>query len=226
MKVYTASYSGRLSGTGFAHDSEMWNGAECAMLEYVRPESSGIIPTAGIKLLYSAEGIGGVFNVKEYNMVCRTEEPMGPVWQDSCVEFFVKPAGLIGYFNFEFNCIGVVYASYVINPERTPEGFKEFKKFIPEDCREIRTDASIKEVFNGEITGPKEWSLSFFIPYKIMELYSGSKVELKEGWECNFYKCADGSTLPHWLSWSPVEELNFHAPQSFGKLAFTKRESN
>jgi len=41
-------------------------------------------------------------------------------------------------------------------------------------------------------------------------------------WRVNFYKCADDTSHPHWLTWSPVDlpEPNFHHPQSFGILQF------
>ena len=34
-----------------------------------------------------------------------------PVWQDSCVEFFVQIPGEKYYYNFEFNCIGTALAA-------------------------------------------------------------------------------------------------------------------
>ena len=55
-----------------------------------------------------------------------------------------------------------------------------------------------------------------------MEHYT-EKISSAEGatWRANFYKCGDETSHPHWLSWSPVKELNFHAPDDFGELKFT-----
>ena len=38
----------------------------------------------------------------------------------------------------------------------------------------------------------------------------------------NFYKCADGTDSPHYVSWSPIktEKPNFHCPEFFGELIF------
>jgi hypothetical protein len=38
----------------------------------------------------------------------------------------------------------------------------------------------------------------------------------------NFYKCGDNLTIPHYLSWNPVEaEMpNFHMPFYFGDIHF------
>ncbi|MBF0230732.1 MAG: hypothetical protein HQK63_14285 [Desulfamplus sp.] len=41
-------------------------------------------------------------------------------------------------------------------------------------------------------------------------------------WRANFYKCADKTSHPHWLTWSPVDfpKPNFHIHESFGILKF------
>jgi len=36
----------------------------------------------------------------------------------------------------------------------------------------------------------------------------------------NFYKCGNETSHPHWLSWMPLAERNFHDPSSFGQLVF------
>ena len=38
----------------------------------------------------------------------------------------------------------------------------------------------------------------------------------------NFYKCASGSSQPHYLSWNPIntEKPDFHRPDFFGKIIF------
>ncbi|MDO4827106.1 MAG: carbohydrate-binding family 9-like protein [Bacteroidia bacterium] len=68
------------------------------------------------------------------------------------------------------------------------------------------------------------WHITFIIP--ISALYKdkfASWDELK-GARCNFYKCGDGLSKPHYLSWAPVltEKPNFHSPQFFGEVEFEK----
>ena len=38
----------------------------------------------------------------------------------------------------------------------------------------------------------------------------------------NFYKCADETMNPHFVSWSPIDlpEPNFHCPEFFGNIHF------
>jgi hypothetical protein len=41
-----------------------------------------------------------------------------------------------------------------------------------------------------------------------------------QSWRDNFYKCGDQTSHPHWASWSPVDDLNFHLPRCFGTICF------
>ncbi|MDE7147331.1 MAG: hypothetical protein K2O20_02960, partial [Duncaniella sp.] len=46
--------------------------------------------------------------------------------------------------------------------------------------------------------------------------FDGKPIELRG----NFYKCASGTSQPHYLSWTPVPtpEPDFHQPQHFGQI--------
>jgi hypothetical protein len=59
------------------------------------------------------------------------------------------------------------------------------------------------------------------VPFAFFERYVG-KTPLLPGdrWRANFYKCGDATSHPHWASWSPVRELNFHRPDDFGTILF------
>ena len=41
-------------------------------------------------------------------------------------------------------------------------------------------------------------------------------------WRANFYKCADKTSHPHWLTWAEIDYPNpkFHLPDFFGRLDF------
>ena len=68
-------------------------------------------PEVSFRLGYSDEAMAILFEVKEENIRAVTLDDCGPVWEDSCCEFFVaNPAGE-GYFNFELNCIGTLLAA-------------------------------------------------------------------------------------------------------------------
>jgi hypothetical protein len=46
--------------------------------------------------------------------------------------------------------------------------------------------------------------------------------EIRGRWRVNFYKCADRTSHPHWLTWAPVDSPapNFHLPDAFGIMEF------
>jgi hypothetical protein len=173
------------------------------------------------RLLYDADGIHGIFQVHDQYVRCERTNYFDEVWKDSCVEFFAQPKPDRGYFNFEFNCGGAFLCSYIVDPERRPGGFKEFTKVPPDLGRTIRTWSSLPKRVEPEITEPVEWALRFFVPLALFEHYVGPLNELREqDWRGNFFKCADETSHPHWASWSPVDQLNFHRPNCFGTIRF------
>ena len=156
-------------------------------------------------------------------MRCLRTQYHDPVWKDSCVEFFAQPKPDRGYFNFEFNCGGAFLCCYITNPERTPDGFKEFIKVPAGIGQTIRARSSLPQRIEPEITEPMVWTLGFFIPFALFEHYLGPLGALTgQVWRGNFFKCAKENSHPHWASWSPVDEFNFHRPNCFGWLRFLR----
>lgn len=216
IKRVTENFSGDFEQFGLSLFS-----AYSATIDNFRPEGSCHYPVTNVKMIGCENGLIGEFEVDDQFVLCRNDEYNSLVCKDSCVELFIHPDRSKGYFNFEFNCCGTIHCSYIINPERTENGFKEFYK-IPEDlgCK-IIVDSSIKNIITNEIEEPIKWSLKFFIPFDIITNYV-DQIDLTKTWYGNFYKCSDESSHPHWGSWNPVSELNFHAPADFGNFRFTK----
>ena len=199
----------------------VWAQADTLEIQHFRPESSGHHPQTAARLLYDQHGIYGIFRIQDRYVRCLWTQYHDPVWKDSCVEFFAQPKPERGYFNFEFNCCGAFLCCYITNPERTPEGFKEFIK-VPAGIGEtIRTRSSLPARIETEIVEPVVWTLSFFIPFALFKHYLGPLgTSAGQEWRGNFFKCADETSHPHWASWSPVDELNFHRPDCFGAIRF------
>lgn len=136
-----------------------------------------------------------------------------PVHKDSCVEFFVAPPrGPHKYVNFEFNCIGTCDAAY--RQSRT-----EKTGLTTEDYTSIRRHSSLEKKAFDEKTGVHSWELTVAIPFVLMGI---NPKKLPETLRVNFYKCADETEYPHFLSWAPIDlpEPNFHCPEYFGELHF------
>lgn len=198
-----------------------WDIAETLEVKHFRPESTAHRPRTLARLLYDTRGIHGVFQVHDRFVRCVRTEYGSEVWKDSCVEFFVQPKAGAGYFNFEFNCGGAFLCSYIVDPTRTPDGFKQFTKVPAQIGKETQVRTSLPRVVEPEITEPLTWSLHFSIPFRLLEHYVGPLGDVHgQTWRGNFFKCAEDNTHPHWTAWSPVDEFNFHLPRCFGVLRF------
>jgi len=138
---------------------------------------------------------------------------LDPVHEDSCVEFFCKIPGNEFYMNFEFNCIGTCNASKRIGRN------ENVIRFTKSELARIERFSSLgRRVFN-EMEGMFAWELTVKIPFDLMGI---DPEKLPEKITGNFYKCADGTDSPHFLSWNPIktEKPDFHRPEYFGELSF------
>ncbi len=133
------------------------------------------------------------------------------VYQDSCVEFFVSPEGSDYYYNFEFNCIGTIHAAKRIDRHNgtllSDEELDSVKRLPSCGTRPFQ-----------EVEGMFSWNIIVAIPLSLIGVtYTpGNPVELRG----NFYKCADATSHPHYLSWAPIDTPtpDFHRPEFFGKI--------
>lgn len=202
-------------------DGAVWRRAEMLDVNCLRPESSDHRPRTQCRLLYDEENLYGIFRVEDRYVRCVHTSFQGDVWKDSCVELFVQPKGAGGYFNFEFNGGGALLASYVTNPARANGRLQEFVPLTPDDGGQIRRFASLPAVVEPEIAQPLVWCLEFSLPLALLAKYAGPFGAVKgQIWHANFYKCGNETSHPHWLSWMPLPERNFHDPSSFGNLLF------
>ncbi len=137
-------------------------------------------------------------------------EDQSPVWTDSCVEFFVQPPIGPDYYNFEFNCIGTCYAA-----KRRDRN--DFTLLSTKELQQIKRYPSVGRKPFQEMGGLFAWELLVEIPFSLIGL---DNAKLPEQIRANFYKCADGTILPHYLSWNPIEtpKPDFHRPEYFGEL--------
>jgi hypothetical protein len=202
-------------------DDPIWSRAETLEVQCFRPESSNHRPRTLVRVLHGAKGLHGIFQVHDRYVRCVRTEYFDEVWKDSCVEFFARPKADKGYFNFEFNCGGAFLCSYITDPERAPGGFKEFVKLPSDVGRAIETRSSLPKRVEPELAEPVLWTLEFFIPFDLFERFVGPLGELSgQTWRGNFFKCVEENSHPHWASWAPVDEFNFHRPNCFGELKF------
>ncbi|WXL25722.1 carbohydrate-binding family 9-like protein [Ectopseudomonas mendocina] len=202
-----------------------WQTADVMSIDQFRRESSHHRPITQAKLLYSEQGVQGIFKVQDRYVRCVTTQFQDMVCNDSCVEIFLQPKPQAsdgnGYISVEMSGNGTLLSYYITDAERTADGFKAFSKLTPEQGQQIRVQSTLPAVVEPEITEPTEWCLEFFIPFSVLEAYVGKLGQLSgQTWRINLFKCADQTSHPHWASWQPVPELNFHMPDTFGWVRF------
>jgi hypothetical protein len=230
--AYTVHWADPLPGLDAGWDDPAWTNAQTAGLTNFRPESSAHRPRASVRLLHDGRGLRGVYQVHDQFVRSIRTRYMDEVWKDSCVEVFLQPRPGAGYFNLEMNAGGAHLCCYIEDPERVPGGFKKFTRLPAAIGELIRVRPSVPGVeaprrsarpvvIDPEIAGPVTWELSFLAPLSVFEHYVGPLGNVRgQQWRGNFYKCADEGSHPHWGSWVPVDEFNFHLPRCFGAICF------
>jgi outer membrane protein assembly factor BamB len=192
----------------------------------IRPERIGNymgdkpehLPKTDVKIAYDDAALYVIFRVEDqYVRAVTAEHQKGEVWKDSCVEFFFYPNPEIPgdqHFYIEMNCGGTMLFRF-----NGPEGVVE----IPKNHYDQMTIAhSLPKMVDPEMKGPVTWTVEYRLPFEIVKKHCPTMVPPASGtkWRANFYKCADDSSHPHWLTWSPVDfpKPKFHLPDFFGVL--------
>ena len=97
------------------------------------------------------------------------------------------------------------------------------KELSDNDLDQIQIASSLPKLITKEIKQPVTWTLEYKLPFSILAKYT-EVITPARGveWKANFYKCADRSSHPHWLTWSIVDlpKPDFHRPEFFGTLIF------
>lgn len=139
--------------------------------------------------------------------VCRNDQE--PVWQDSCVEFFVKQGDI--YRNFEFNSLGVCLSA-------TGTDRKARKRLDDKHMAQILRFPSLNIENLPSEDVPTNWSLTVAIPFDLIGLNEGNQ------FMANFYKCGDKTKVPHYVSWSAISTPtpDFHQPGYFASVELVR----
>ena len=167
-------------------------------------------PVAAFDIVRSATKLYIRYLVRGNSLKALAKFDDSPVYLDSCVEFFMKPVDGDKYFNFEFKCIGTCDAAH-----RESRDVKE--SLSREQYASIQRHSTVEKRTFEEKNGVYSWELIVSIPFEVMGLDPQNLPEKILG---NFYKCADGTAFPHYLSWSPIDlpAPDFHCPQFFGEI--------
>jgi hypothetical protein len=176
-------------------------------------------PRTQAKLLYDDVYVYVRFRVEDRYIIAAVADHQGRVCGDSCVEFFFTPGEDTekGYFNIELNCGGIMLFHHQLFRDTNPVDVNASV------ISHMEISHSMPDRVYPERPGPETWTVGYRIPWHELEVYSPvTPPGPGAAWRANFYKCADSSSHPHWLTWSPVEneKPDFHLKQYFGLLRF------
>ena len=155
------------------------------------------------------------YEVGEQSVKAEEGTPGNAVFRDSCVEFFIKPsADDPHYYNFEWNAIGTLLLACRTcrqDPENAPR----------EVLDSVKAVSSLGSATFAERKGNVRWTLDIEIPITALwnagiKSWDGMKAK------ANFYKCGDGLSVPHYVTWAPVgtEKPDYHRPEFFVPVEF------
>jgi hypothetical protein len=199
-------------------DDEPWAATRPVTLEQVMGDPPEHVPVARARLLYDSAYLYVAFSVADRYVLAACATP-ATVCQDSCVELFFTPCPTTdaGYFNIECNCGGTVLFRYQRSRGVGQVGVD------PATIGAMDVRATMPPRVSPEIVEPVTWSVRYRVPLSVLGRYA--RVEPPSPgvrWRANLYKCADASSHPHWLTWSPVDppRPDFHRPEYFGYLVF------
>ncbi len=179
------------------------------------PDQYPYRPITTFNIGYSSDALYIKYNVHGGMLRAIYTNDQEPVYEDSCVEFFCKKPEEDYYMNFEFNCIGTCLAT------KRKSRNDDIQPYTKDQLQLIQRHSSLGRRTFKEMEGMFTWGLVVKIPFVLMDFKAGEVPDKLSG---NFYKCADGTESPHYLSWSPIktETPDFHCSEFFGELYFDK----
>lgn len=182
------------------------------------PETYAYTPVVMFDIAYSKEAIYIHYFVHGLSLRALAVNDNEYVYEDSCVEFFIRPENDLRYYNLEFNCIGTAYAAYGEGRHgRTHVPVSELAKI-----RRLTTLPAHEPI--QEQKGCYSWEILLSIPFEVIGM---DKNNLPESFRANVYKCADGTCHPHYLTWNEVHapQPDYHRPEDFGRMTFSPRKN-
>ena len=196
-----------------------WGAATPAILTHHMGDPPEHRPKTQAKLLYDVDALYVRFRVEDRYVVALETEPQSGVSGDSCVELFVTPGTDVapGYFNVEMNCVGTT----LFHHQREP-GVENHP--LDQEINELEVRHSVPgPTVDPEVGEPLTWTVGYRVLFRALARCATiSAPEPGVVWRANMYKCANRSSHPHWLTWSPVafDRPNFHLKEQFGYLHF------
>lgn len=158
------------------------------------------------QLCHDGENLFVRLSAVEKEIRAEYTEPLSPVYEDSCLEFFFQLGGSDNYFNFEANPNGCMIIQF--GPDKTD------RVTLYREDAETYFDIHTARTADG-------WEICYRIPLAFIRLFDPS-AKFEGEWKANMYKCGNKTVNRHYLSWTRIvlDRPNFHCPEYFGTIVF------
>lgn len=161
-----------------------------------------------------------LFQVKEPEIRATYKKHLDPVFEDSCVEFFIGD-GEGRYLNVECNPHGAVLAGIgTSRNDRTWLGERFFSH--------LRVWTAMDSVGPETHLEENTWEVLLGIPLDATGLVGMKQPLVGKPFFGNIYKCGDKLKAPHYISWAPIHtpSPDFHQRAYFGMFEFTEQATH
>ncbi|NLA76902.1 MAG: hypothetical protein GX851_03590 [Clostridiales bacterium] len=161
--------------------------------------------------VFAVNGNGIYCRARVYEESPRTvcTERDEPVYEDSCLEFFLAPVdGRNEYLNIECNSGGVFLSQFGAS--------REGRVFV----KELTAEAPAVTPFSGSDTEGSFWGVEICVPEPLIGALYGIDFSAEPApVRFNVFKCGDRTSIPHYLAFSPVTAMppGFHNPECFAR---------
>lgn len=143
------------------------------------------------------------FTVSESEPLCVYHENEEPVYMDSAVEAFFS-FGEDGkkYMNLEVNSYGAMLANFGVKGNRV----------------KISSISNALVEIEAKMAG-KEWSVTLYVPDRMIKDLFGQNVSASEDFRFNLYKICSTKGREHYASFAPIDSdhPDFHRPDCFAE---------
>lgn len=143
------------------------------------------------------------FTVTESEPLCVYHENEEPVYMDSAVEaFFSFGEDYKKYMNLEVNSYGAMLANFGVKGDRT----------------KIASISKALVEIEAKMAG-KDWSVTLYIPERMISDLFGPGESPSHGFRFNLYKICSTKGREHYASFAPIDSdyPDFHRPDCFAE---------
>lgn len=199
-------------------NDNVWLDIEPIKIETYPWDKTGYKPETQVQLFYTENEIRVKFTSSEQEIRINEDEFNGPVWEDTCVEFFFLPMPESDdrYFNFEISAQGTLLLQLDNKPP-----IRHYMTYVNPNYFAIKADVTKENYRNFDNFKP--WTIEYKIPFEFIKDYF-KDFEVKSGkvLKANFTKCGDKTSTPHFGSWVNIDnpEPAFHKPEFFKNIVF------